>query len=150
MKSVLSWVGPLANLLVTALSFISSQKAPNYKRILAYISGGLFLFFGFILGCMSLYSYLLPYWGEALSLLSLCYLFLIFGLISFLIGRHFKHRQDLSSTDVPLLEKVLYQLPNHKALSDMIPETPPKVLLGLCAVALLISYLVSSKEKKSK
>jgi hypothetical protein len=148
MISFMKWIGPLMNLLLTFFKYLPCQKAPHYGKWLINVIAFLLLLCGSILGCMALYAYLVPYWGEALSLLVLCLLFLGTSGALYMLGRRLKPQPAPSHMMPPLFEKIFSQLPHQETLSHMLPDVSPKMLVALCAAVVAVSCLLGSKQKK--
>lgn len=144
MTSFIKWLGPLMNLSVMFVKLISVHHPPNYKRLLANIFAITFLCCGFIFGCIALYSYLLPYWGHALSFFALCLLFLGIGSALYISGRYLKSTSIQRSSS--FFEKGASHVPCEKSLNNILPNIS---FIALCTVILAVSYVVSSKKNNS-
>jgi hypothetical protein len=109
----------------------------------------LFLFFSaYIFACISLYSFLVPYWGEAFSALFICTLFLglSFGVV--LVSRRKKScKQDSPSLD-SCLETSSESMPNFQEMVDVLQKASPQILAGVAGGLAILTVVKLLKKKE--
>jgi len=136
------------NLLSAVLSPLSDRK--KYGVCIMFSIAFLFLMGGYVLGCMGLYSYLLPEWGEAYSLFIVGGLNLALGAILVIVGWALRPKKAPPSLSIsPLVEKAIKQVSSDQLFKKFLPSPSLKSLAMLFVLGLAASYLSASNEKKA-
>ena len=130
----------LISLLMPLLGGVLSQKPAQWsKRCMAYFFGAILLPVAYVLGCVSLYYYLLPLLGVAFSLLAVGGLVLATSLVFFIAGWFFKPKKTALSKANAVMETALSQITTSRL--------PLAALLAVGAIAL---YFSTSKNKDNR
>jgi hypothetical protein len=148
MKKIVKGLGVIMSF-VTPLLRLFPIKVPNYRRLFANLIASLFLLGGFLLGCMTLYSFLIPYWGETVSLLALTLLFLAISLVLYIVGRRLRPKPSPVQMSLPFIEKTLKQHASYQTLNQLLPEVSPQILVAIAGAAMVVSYLMKSKKNEA-
>lgn len=146
---------PLINTILTILNFFPIQKIFNYKnlmrKIIVYSFFFLFSISSYVFGCISLYYYLVDYWGEVLAALSLCLFSLIISFSLLTIDKLLKSKKNKPSHLLfSHLEEGLNQIPNTQKLVKTLKKTSPKVLITVLGAVALATYIIVPKKKNNK
>jgi len=143
MKDALS----LASLFISY--FLREKQQPfAYGRLLVNLAAFLLLVCAYILGCKVVYSYLAHWWGETISLLALCILFFATSLILYGIGRFLKPKKSASSAGMPNFAKVINNISSHpEMVKKVCSAISAKMLVGVFAAAVMVSYLIKPGKK---
>jgi hypothetical protein len=144
----------LFGLVMTIFNFTIPFFKLNYRnifiKIALYFIATIFLISFYIFACVSLYNFLIPYWGEALSALSLCFLFLISTIGFIFIAHRLKVKKKVPPPQLlPALEKNMDSLLNIKELQKFIKKNPSAIPIAMVGVFSLFS-LFSFLNKKNK
>jgi len=157
MKDLLNISFSNKNVISVILNLFPFQKIFNFKclirRVVLYSIASLFLIISAVFGLSALYHYLVPFWGEALAALFLCFLFLVIALgLIVTAGILYPKKTQSSPQIIPLLEKSLDQLRNldGEDLSELMKKVPPKAIAAVLGAVALTSCLIYCKKKKSK
>lgn len=97
----------LLGLLMPFLSQAIVKKSENCSHRWAYLIGFLLMTGAYIVGCVGLYHYLIPVWGETFSLLAVGLGILITSSLFFLIGWLCKPKATPLSKAGSLIETTL-------------------------------------------
>ena len=130
----------LMSLLVPVVSYFLSARQKEYtKRCLLTLIGFSLLPFAYILGCIGLYYYLVPYLGIAFSFLTLGGIILTTSVSFFLIGKSSKLRgsylEESGSSSLPA--KTFSQITNS-----------PLPVVALLAIGIGAFYYAAVKHRK--
>lgn len=147
-NSSMSFINIMLN--ISKLIPIKSKQYCKYflYKILLYFVSFLFLVSAYVFGCIALYNYLMPHWGETLAAFSLCLLSFIisFGLI--ITGMVLNSKKKKPSPQVfPLLEKSLGHFPDSQDLMKTLAKASPAVLISVLGVTAIATYIVFFKNK---
>jgi hypothetical protein len=144
-------VAHLTNLLSSFIPhfFFGGQQAISYGRLVANILAALSLIAGCGLSCIALYSYLTPYWGEALALSALCLILFAISFILYGVGYFLKPKEHPPLEIMPKLEEALNQFPSYDLIKKACSVLPPKALIGLFATVAVIAYVANSGKKNA-
>lgn len=150
MNKVASSVLLLVKMIEGSSPVLSIQrKYKCFLRMSLFYGIALFLFFSaYIFACISLYSFLVPYWGEAFSALFICTLFLglSFGVV--LVSRRKKScKQDSPSLD-SCLETSSESMPNFQEMVDVLQKASPQILAGVAGGLAILTVVKLLKKKE--
>jgi hypothetical protein len=109
-----------------------------------------FLISAYIIGCVALYSYLVPHCGETLSLLILCLFLLATSLSLIGIGRFLKPKKSPSTDFVSTFEKTVKHLSSDEACHKLGPIVLPTSFAALLAVGAITAYVAYAKKDKTQ
>ncbi len=157
MKDLLNISFSNKNLISVILNLFPFQKIFNFRNVIRKIVlcsiASVFLIISGVFAISALYHYLIPFWGEALAALFLCFLFLLiaFGLM-LIASRLYPKKTQSSPQIIPLLEKSLDQMRNLDCedLTELMKKVPPKALFAVLGAVALTSCVIYCKKKKSK
>lgn len=140
----------LIKIIPIILKILPTQKCLNYKVIIKKIIGYSVAFFFFIssyvFGCMTLFYYLTPHWGEPLSAFFLCILSLGIGFGFVIAATTLKKpkKNDVLHDALPALYKAVHSQDMQKLLA----KASPAFLIMALGVIALGAYAVSRKRKQ--
>lgn len=118
-----------------------------YKTLLYFVSF-LFLVSAYVFGCIALYYYFMPFWGETLAAFSLCLLSFMVGFGLIITGTVLNSKKKKPSPQIlPLLEKSFDHLPNSQDLVKALTKASPAVLVTVLGAAAVATYIMFFKNK---
>jgi len=152
MKCVLNSLMPILKIILMVADLLPTKEIFHFKKlkkkIILYLVSFFFLVSAFVFGCMALYTYLSSNWGEALSALFICLLFLIItlGLIVKIKLLGSKKNKGLSPQG-SLFEKAADTILN-KDLGNFLKEASPQILIAVMGVVAVSTYAMFCKKNK--
>lgn len=152
MKTRLSTFISLINIISSIINALPLQRSSKYKhfikKTIIYFFSIFFLINGYIFGSIALYYYLLPYWGESLSALSLCLLFIVMSFTFVIAGKLLKSKDNQSPLPLSsLVEKSLHHIPNFQEFTKIVAQASPKVLLTILGIIVVATCTAFCKKK---
>lgn len=142
---------PVVKMLSMVIQNLAMQKSYKHliKKLVSYAGAAFFIISAYIFACMALYSFLLPYVGEALAALSICFLFLVLGLGCMIMGRKTKAQKEVPSPPrLSNLEQYLDFVPESQEVLRALKKASPQILatvLGGLAITALVKIFKKSE-----